>query len=98
IVYQLFEKGKIDQPDFHPVSPRNIAADDFPRDDLTRNLAAKIMYHRALFEMENNQNEKAQQTFLRALEIDLPMSEYYGTYLKRRTMLTLPLQIPPRAK
>ena len=108
IVYQLFEKNKIgplrsreseaSQPDFQPISPRNIAADDFPRDDLTRNLVAKILYHRALFEMENKKDKKAQQTFLRALEIDLPVSEYYGTYLKRRTLLTLPLQIPPRAK
>jgi len=108
IVYQLYEKDKIgplrsreseaSRPDFQPVLPRNVGADDFPRDDLTRNLAAKILYHRALFEMENNQSEKAQQTFLRALEIDLPMSEYYGTYLKRRTMLTLPPQTPPRAK
>ncbi|HLD61758.1 MAG TPA: DUF2723 domain-containing protein [Patescibacteria group bacterium] len=99
IVYQLFEKDKIDplrsreseasQPDFHPVSPRNIAADDFPRDDLTRNLVAKILYHSALFEMENNQSKKARQTFLRALEIDLPVSEYYGTYLKRRTLLSV---------
>ncbi|HLA26238.1 MAG TPA: DUF2723 domain-containing protein, partial [Patescibacteria group bacterium] len=64
IVYQLFEKNKIgplrsreseaSQPDFQPISPRNIATDDFPRDDLTRNLVAKILYHRALFEMENN--------------------------------------------
>ena len=97
IVYQLFEKDKIgplrsreseaSRPEFQPISPRNIAADDFPRDDLTRNLVAKILYHSALFEMENNQNKKARQTFLRALEIDLPMSEYYGTYLKRRTLL-----------
>lgn len=98
IVYQLYEKDKADRPDFQPMSPRNIAADDFPRDDLTRNLIAKIMYHRALFEMEGGRNEKASQTFLRALEIDLPMSEYYGTYLKRRTLLTLQLQTPPLAR
>lgn len=97
IVYQLFKKDEIGRPDFQPVSPRNIAADDFPRDDLTRNLVAKIMYHRALFWLEQEirlhqdyggqSKQKASQTFLRALEIDLPMSEYYGTYLKRRTLL-----------
>lgn len=99
VVYQLFEKDKISRPDFQPMSPRNITADDFPRDDLTRNLVAKIMYHRALFEMEQEirlhqdyggqSKQKAQQAFLRALEIDLPMSEYYGTYLKRRTLLSV---------
>ena len=71
IVYQLFKKDEIGRPDFQPISPRNIAADDFPRDDLTRNLAAKIMYHRALFWLEQGirlhqdygGQKKASQTF-----------------------------------
>ncbi len=88
LVYQISsEDQRVARPHFQPILPRNIAADDFPRDDLTKNLAAKLLYHQSLFALERGQTKKAQDFFLKALDVDLPLSEYYGTYLKRRSML-----------
>src|SRR3989344_1989381 len=89
VAYQLFEKNSIGRPQFQPTTPSQIATNELLKDELTRNLAAKILYHQSLFALETGQTKKAREFFSRAMDIDLPLSEYYGTYLRRRTLLQI---------